>query len=131
MADEQVMSAEGASQLSREIQLGDDDYVLPNGQTKGELRREQRAQDRVDAREAAKRETESLRAQASDRPNLVRVAVVDGQVLASPVSSVVEEKTEASLPEGREVTTVQSVEAPTTPTRTRRAPIVEPQVEEG
>lgn len=86
------MSVEDAEQLQREYILGDADYKLPNGQTKGEFLAAQRKKEAKEAAEAREREAESLRSQAAASPEKVRVRFKAGQLLVHPLATEPQEE---------------------------------------
>jgi hypothetical protein len=93
--DFKEMTVEEADQLQRDIQLGDDDYVLPNGETKKEFAERQR----LDAR-AATVSAPSVNEQPAVK---VRVAMSEeGHLITSPITPDVAEAASTGAADNRD-----------------------------
>jgi len=89
------MTIPEASAFVRDFILGDADFVLPDGRTKGEVRAEEFASEQMEAENSRRREAETLGMAVGDEPHkAVRVGFVGGRLLTQPISNDVAEEGE-------------------------------------
>jgi len=86
------MTITEASAFERDFILGDADFVLPDGRTKGEVRQEAAEGEQMEAENSRRREAETLGMAVGDEPHkAVRVGFVGGRLLTQPISNDVAE----------------------------------------